>query len=120
MGSIKSFALKRIALVALVLVAGCVTAEKRTARNAANAEREHQECVSYGAQPGTNSYMEYRLSLAQIRAQNDAARTAAWQQGMQNLGQGISNLSPNAYAPPPSTTMSTAIQMGVFLHVNCF
>ena len=114
--------MKRIALVAvLMLVAGCVTTEQRAARKAEIAKSEHQECINYGAQIGAEMYMDCRLSLAKLRAQSDAARTAAWRQNMQNLGASISSLSARNRAVPIPTTMNcTTTQMGVYLHVNCF
>jgi hypothetical protein len=54
-------------LVSAMLLCGCMTREERIA--AQNA-RDDQKCLSYGARPGTDAYVN-------CRAQLDGARTTA-------------------------------------------
>jgi hypothetical protein len=55
------------------LVAGCKTAQERAAQEAALAEKDERECVSYGAQPGSQSYIDCRLKLKEIRQSEENA-----------------------------------------------
>jgi hypothetical protein len=54
-------------LLVTCTLAGCKNAAERAAEEAALAEKDDRECVSYGAQPGTQPYIDCRLKLKEIR-----------------------------------------------------
>jgi PBP1b-binding outer membrane lipoprotein LpoB len=63
-----------LAVIASALVlAGCVSKEELQARHdaamAQNAAADDQKCQSFGAVPGSESYIQCRTSLAAARAQ---------------------------------------------------
>lgn len=63
-----------IAFVFMLLLTGCMSKEERMA--AANA-KDDQHCLSYGAQKGTDAYVNCRAQLEASRRQADAAVSAA-------------------------------------------
>ncbi len=65
--------------ICLVLLVGCVSAKERRLRLA---NQDHAECLSYGAQLGSNMYLKCRHMLKQQRA-IDADR---YQRANKNLG----------------------------------
>ena len=64
-----------IALTAVViLIAGCASQEQKAAQQAA---AEDAQCQSYGARPGTDAYIQCRLSLSQQHAQETRLGSSA-------------------------------------------
>ncbi|MBR1170556.1 hypothetical protein [Bradyrhizobium liaoningense] len=66
--------MRKIAFLFLLLLSGCMSKEERMA--AANA-KDDQQCLSYGAQKGTDAYVNCRAQLEASRRQADAALSAA-------------------------------------------
>ena len=64
-----------------VLLAGCASAERIKAREAAENAAEDAKCKSFGAVPGTQPYLNCRLTLHQQKMANQALVEAAAQQG---------------------------------------
>ena len=84
-------------ICALVLLAGCKTAEERARQHASNA---HQECLSYGLQPGSTGYANCRLQLRQMY---ETRRAREQQENLQMMQQGIQMMQP----PPTCYTTRT-------------
>jgi hypothetical protein len=83
----------RLALVVLSasILVGCLTSEQIAARQEA---KQDATCRSYGVVPGTPEYVDCRLRLNQVQAQNDATTTS-------NLGRRLGNV-PNCTNLPPA------------------
>lgn len=58
-----------LAIVSLMLVAGCVSAEERTAAAAAQQRFDEVECQHLGFKPNTDAMGDCVLRLREIRAQ---------------------------------------------------
>jgi hypothetical protein len=57
-----------IAMVALLTLSGCMTAQERAEQvQAKNASQDDQSCRSYGAAPGTPAYITCRTQLQSAR-----------------------------------------------------
>lgn len=66
--------MRKAAFLLLLLLTGCLGEEERIA--AANA-KDDQQCLSYGAQKGTDAYVNCRAQLEAARRQADGALVAA-------------------------------------------
>lgn len=92
----------------------------------ATARVEHEQCLSYGAAPNTDAYTNCRLTLAQMRAQQDAANAAQQQANsaaLMWLGLGLMEASQPRPAPVTNTNINmtcTSRQAGIYTHINCF
>ena len=81
----------RFALAIFVLLAlpGCASQQEIQARQAAAQaafnDQDDSQCRSYGVAPGTQPYFECRMTLAQMRNQNEAAREAHRQAASQQM-----------------------------------
>lgn len=73
-----------IALGAALVLAGCNNPEARQAaieaHHAALARQDDQQCRSYGAPVGSDPYIQCRMQLTQIRAQQQAQEQELIQQ----------------------------------------
>lgn len=95
----------RIALAAaLTLLAGCANHEQKAAEQAAN---DDAQCQSYGAKPGTDAYIQCRVSLSEQHAQADQARKQRAIQALQN------------YHPPQSAQPTPVNTYQLPTTVNC-
>ena len=95
----------------------------------AMAEYEDGVCKSYGLQIGSDKYVDCRMNLAQIRAQNQAAQAAQQNQNqaqsmqMMMLGLGILSANQPHYIPSNDVRLKancTSRQVGNATHYNCF
>lgn len=66
--------MRRAFFLSLLLLTGCLGEEERIA--AANA-KDDQQCLAYGAQKGTDAYVNCRAQLEGARRQADGALVAA-------------------------------------------
>ncbi len=62
------------ALLSVLALTGCMTSEERMAANNA---KDDQQCLSYGARKGTDTYVNCRAQLEGARRQADAADNVA-------------------------------------------
>ena len=89
----------------------------------AKAILEHDRCVSFGAVEGSPDYLNCRLSLAQMRTQQEAVATAQRQQASQALlfyGMALQNM--NRPATPTTVNVQancTSHQMGAYTSYTC-
>jgi predicted small secreted protein len=83
--SMKTMIVKILALaVAATVLSGCKTTDiasrgsivEKLAGRQAQADRDHEDCVSYGYTPGSNGYAQCRMQFAQMRSDR-AARNSA-------------------------------------------
>lgn len=58
------------AILLALLLAGCMSSEERLAANNA---KDDQQCLSYGAKPGTDAYVNCRTQLESARRQANAS-----------------------------------------------
>ncbi|RTE92753.1 hypothetical protein D6B98_14820 [Bradyrhizobium sp. LVM 105] len=66
--------MQRVSFLFLLLLTGCLGEEERLA--AENA-KDDQQCLTYGAQKGTDAYVNCRAQLEAARRQADGALVAA-------------------------------------------
>ncbi len=107
-----------IALTAvLTLIAGCASQEQKAAQQSAN---EDAQCQSYGARPGTDPYIQYRVTLSQQRAQADQARKQRAIQALQNYQapQSAQRMPVNTYQLP-TTVNCTSTSFGGTTNTSC-
>lgn len=88
-------------LCATLLLSGCISAEKRQRLERAHEAAHDAKCRSYGAVPGTQGYLQCRLALTQLEAQQDAAQAAAAQRALQGFQRAMKSYA----APPPSSSL---------------
>lgn len=86
--------MKRASFVFLLLLTGCLGEEERLA--AANA-KDDQQCLSYGAQKGSDAYVNCRAQLEGSRRQADAAVSAA-----NRANRAPNCITTSGYGGPPS------------------
>ena len=98
---------------------GCVSAEQQ-------AIADNQTCLDYGAQPGTDGYLQCRLLVAQMRAaeeQRQAAARATLGAGLQNAGAAYNaNLPPPqpAFAPIQPPINCRSVRTGNVVNTQCY
>ena len=68
-------------LIALVLLAGCATAESEAQAKADVEARDAAKCKAYGFEPGTLKFDDCMAKLAEAREQTDRAAIAGRLQG---------------------------------------
>ena len=98
--------------------------------------KDDAKCKSFGAKPGTDTYVNCRLQLQQMKVQslsnNQAAAQAAAQQDAQNRAAVIQKLmnwqaAQPIYQPPPvyqmpvprQSTNCTSNRIGDYTYTNC-
>jgi hypothetical protein len=86
------------------LLTGCTNHEQKAAEQAAS---DDTQCQSYGAKPGTDPYIQCRVSLSQQHAQTDQARKQRAIQALQN------------YQPPQSAQPTPVNTYQLPTTVNC-
>lgn len=81
---------------------------------------EHDRCKSFGLSPGEQSYVNCRLTLAQIRAQQEAIARAKQQQAAQAL-MNYSLMLQSINQPQTVNIQAncTSYQMGNYVHYTC-
>jgi hypothetical protein len=90
---------RKLLLGALLLLSACMSREERQARLDV---QDDAKCQSLGAQPGTDAYVNCRVSMANVHAQEEASRQAA---GMALMGFGLGMAN-----PPPRPIYTTNCQ----------
>src|SRR5450755_234396 len=71
-----------VALAPMVCLGGCLTAEQIAAQQDA---KQDATCRSFGAAPGSPSYVDCRLRLVQMQSQNDTSNATALGQRLGNV-----------------------------------
>lgn len=64
----------RLTILCLLLLTGCMSQEQQLALQNS---RDDQQCLSYGAQKGSDTYVNCRTQLATNRSNAEAMRRAA-------------------------------------------
>ena len=113
----------RTAGLAAIAIAMTGCAERQRERLVQLGEERDQKCRSFGAQPGTEAYVNCRVQLEQVAAvqeqtaaaQNARAR-AALAQGFANAGAAYSNAA-NANRPINCTSTRS---MGSYTYTTCY
>jgi hypothetical protein len=77
-------------------------------------QRDHQDCVEYGYKPQTPGYAQCRMRFQELRAQNQAAKSAA----MMRAGSSLLTFPPPPAAPKVVNCNSTT--WGRTTNTTCF
>jgi len=111
-----------VALLPLVGLAGCVTnKEALAARHKKEAASDDTYCRSLSAKPGSNAYINCRVTLKSGHQQQelaDEARSAAYGQEMRLLGAQMMNQP--APAPVRMPLRCTSMPAGMVMNTTCY